>query len=147
MFGNHKKSNPQNSIDSLIGAGARIEGNLSFSGGMRIDGQIRGNIRTEHGQSGTLVISEQARVEGEINVGHVVINGTVLGPVFANESLELLPNARVTGDVEYHKIEMQQGAIVQGRLIHCPGAGEQRSVSVIPQIDPIRVLKQKSFEE
>lgn len=131
MFGSKNNSSPQNSIDSLIGAGARLEGNLTFSGGLRVDGEIRGNIRTEHGQPGTLVISEQARVEGEIAVGHVVINGTVVGPVFADESLELLPNARVTGDVEYHRIEMQQGAVVQGRLIHraTPGMVEPRPFS------------------
>jgi cytoskeletal protein CcmA (bactofilin family) len=65
-----------------------------------------------------LVISEKASVEGAISVGHVVINGAVIGPIFAAESLELLPLARVTGDVEYHQIEMQQGAVIQGRLVH-----------------------------
>lgn len=118
MFGGKKNSKPQNRIDSLIGVGTRIEGNVTFSGGLRVDGEIRGNISSEKGQAGTLVISEQASVEGEISVGHVVINGTVIGPVFAGESLELLPNARVTGDVEYHQLEMQQGAVVQGRLVH-----------------------------
>jgi len=118
MFGGKKSSKPQNRIDSLIGVGTRIEGNVSFSGGLRVDGEIRGNITSEKGLAGTLVISEQATVEGEISVGHVVINGTVIGPVFASESLELLPNARVTGDVEYHQLEMQQGAVVQGRLVH-----------------------------
>ena len=118
MFGVKKGSTPQNSIDSLIGAGTRIEGNMIFSGGLRIDGEVRGNIRSENGLEGTLVISEKASVEGEISVGHVVINGTVIGPVTAGESLELLPSARVTGDVEYHQIEMQQGAVIQGRLVH-----------------------------
>jgi cytoskeletal protein CcmA (bactofilin family) len=118
MFGVKKGSTPQNSIDSLIGVGTRIEGNMIFSGGLRIDGEVRGNIRSENGLEGTLVISEKASVEGEISVGHVVINGTVIGPVTAGESLELLPSARVTGDVEYHQIEMQQGAVIQGRLVH-----------------------------
>ncbi|MBN9421200.1 MAG: cell shape determination protein CcmA [Candidatus Accumulibacter sp. 66-26] len=118
MFGGKKSGKPQNKIDSLIGAGTRIEGNITFSGGLRVDGEVQGNIRCEEGPSGMLVISEQAKVEGEISVGHVVINGNVIGPVFAGESLELLPNARVTGDVEYHQLEMQQGAVVQGRLVH-----------------------------
>lgn len=118
MFGKKKGSSPQNSIDSLIGVGTRVEGNVFFSGGLRVDGDIRGNISSESGQEGTLVISEKASVEGAISVGHVVINGTVIGPVFAGESLELLPSARVTGDVEYHQIEMQQGAVIQGRLVH-----------------------------
>lgn len=118
MFGFKKGNAPQNSIDSLIGAGTRVEGNVFFSGGLRVDGEVRGNISCKNGQEGTLVISEKASVEGAISVGHVVINGTVIGPVFAGESLELLPAARVTGDVEYHQIEMQQGSVIQGRMVH-----------------------------
>ena len=118
MFGLKKGSVPQKSIDSLIGAGTRVEGNVIFAGGLRVDGEVRGNISSENGQEGTLVISEKASVEGTISVGHVVINGAVIGSVFAGESLELLPGARVTGDVEYHQIEMQQGAVIQGRLVH-----------------------------
>ncbi len=118
MFGGKKGKTPPNSIDSLIGAGTRIDGNVTFSGGLRVDGEVHGNISSESGEQGTVVISEKASVEGSISVGHVVINGTVIGPVFAGESLELLPAARVTGDVEYHQIEMQQGAVIQGRLVH-----------------------------
>ena len=118
MFGSKLGSAPKNCIDSLIGIGTRVDGNVIFSGGLRIDGEVRGNISCESGLEGTLVISEKASVEGSITVGHVVINGTVIGPVFAGESLELLPAARVTGDVEYYQIEMQQGAVIQGRLIH-----------------------------
>lgn len=118
MFGAKKGSTPQSSIDSLIGAGTRIEGNVVFKGGLRIDGEVRGNISCENPQQGTLVVSERASVEGAITVGHVVINGTVIGPISASESLELLSAARVTGDVEYHQIEMQQDAVIQGRLVH-----------------------------
>ena len=118
MFGLKKGSAPQNSIDSLIGVGTRVDGNVFFSGGLRVDGEVHGNISSKNAQEGTLVISEKAKVEGSISVGHVVINGTVIGPVFAGESLELLPAARVTGDVEYHQIEIQQGAVIQGRLVH-----------------------------
>lgn len=123
MFGKKKTGTPQNSIDSLIGAGTRVEGNVVFTGGLRVDGEVRGNISSENPLEGTLVISEKASVEGAISVGHVVINGTVIGPVFAGESLELLPSARVTGDVEYHQIEMQQGAVIQGRLVHQASSG------------------------
>ena len=118
MFGAKKVNAPQSSIDSLIGVGTRIEGDIVFTGGLRVDGEVRGNIRSSNELEGTLVISEKASVEGAISVGHVVINGSVIGPVCAGESLELLPSARVTGDVEYHRIEMQQGAVIQGRLVH-----------------------------
>ncbi|HEX8987448.1 MAG TPA: polymer-forming cytoskeletal protein [Rhodocyclaceae bacterium] len=114
----HKSGKPQNRIDSLIGAGTTISGDVTFVGGLRIDGEVKGNLRTAEGQTGTLVLSEHARVEGEIDVSHLVINGTVHGPVRATEFLELQPHARVTGDVEYNNIEMHLGAVVQGRLIH-----------------------------
>ena len=123
MFGSKKSSLPQNSLDSLIGVGTRVEGNIVFKGGLRVDGEVRGNISSESGRDGTLVVSEKASVEGAISVGHVVVNGVVIGPIVAAESLELLPSARVTGDVEYHQIEMQQGAVIQGRLVHQAGAG------------------------
>lgn len=118
MFGKSRGSKPQNKIDSLIGAGTRIEGNVTFSGGLRVDGEIKGNVCAEKGDVSTLVVSEQARIEGQIDVAHVMVNGTVIGPISASDSLELQPGARVTGDVEYHQLEMQQGAVVQGRLIH-----------------------------
>ena len=122
MFGSKNNGVAQNAIDTLIGVNTRIEGNITFCGGLRIDGEVFGNINCEEGQQGTLVISEKARVEGEVRVGHVVINGTLIGPVSASESLELLSAARVTGDVEYQKIEIQQGAVIEGRLVHMPSA-------------------------
>lgn len=115
MFG---KSNKPSPIDSLIGAGSIIEGDITFSGGLRVDGQVRGNIKATGSKPGTLVLSEIAKVEGEIDVAHVVINGTVAGPVRASEYAELLPKARVTGDVSYKSIEIHVGAIVMGRMIH-----------------------------
>jgi cytoskeletal protein CcmA (bactofilin family) len=116
MFGKSGKTN--NRIDSLIGAGTTIEGNVIFSGGLRIDGEVRGNVTSAGDRPGTLVVSENARIDGEVNVSHLAINGTINGPVRSDEFLELQPRARVTGDVEYNSIEMHLGAIVQGRLVH-----------------------------
>jgi hypothetical protein len=114
-----KASNkPQNRIDSLIGNGTRLDGNVSFAGGLRVDGEIKGNVTASGDQPSTLVISEHARIEGEITVSHLVVNGTVIGPIHSSGFLELQTRARVTGDVEYNTIEMQLGAVVQGRLIH-----------------------------
>jgi cytoskeletal protein CcmA (bactofilin family) len=112
------KKHQNSSIDSLIGNGSRIEGDIVFTGGLRIDGQVVGNVRGSGDKPCTLVLSEQAKVEGEIDVGHVVINGTVLGPVRSTEYIELMPKSKVTGDVTYKSIEMHVGAIVQGRLVH-----------------------------
>src|SRR5688572_31862164 len=72
-----KESKPQNRIDSLIGATTRIEGNVFFSGGLRVDGMIRGNVAALPDQPGTLVVSEHARVDGEVQAAHIVVNGTI----------------------------------------------------------------------
>ena len=83
MFGG-KASKPQNRIDSLIGDGTTVEGNVMFTGGLRIDGRVKGNVLARDDQPSTLVLSERARVEGEIRVSHAVINGTVVGPVYGS---------------------------------------------------------------
>jgi cytoskeletal protein CcmA (bactofilin family) len=124
MFSN-RHSKPQNRIDSLVGAGTRIEGNVSFTGGLRVDGEIRGNVIADLSKPSTLVLSEQARVDGEIKVTHLVVNGTIVGPVNASEYLELQSKAKVTGDVHYKTLEIQLGAIVEGRLIHLAEAEDK----------------------
>ena len=131
MFG--KKSNkPQNSIDCLIGAGTVIEGNIAFVGGLRVDGHVCGNVLSVDAEPGTLVLSERARIEGEIRVSHVVINGTVVGPVHAAEYVELQAKANVTGDVYYKTLEMQLGAMVQGRLVYQDDAKSEKIVQLKP---------------
>lgn len=111
-------SKPQNRIDTLIGAGTRIDGNVQFSGGLRVDGEINGNIIAAPDKSSTLVLSENARVNGEINVTHLVINGSVTGPVRASEYLELLGKASIKGDVQYGTMEIHLGATISGKLTH-----------------------------
>jgi cytoskeletal protein CcmA (bactofilin family) len=125
FFGNNKRSKPQNRIDSLIGVGTKIEGNVFFSGGLRVDGAVKGNVSETGDQPSTLVLSEQSRIEGVIRVSHVVINGAVVGPVQAQEYVELQSKSRVTGDVFYKTLEMHVGAIVEGKLVHQEGAAEQ----------------------
>lgn len=123
-----KASKPQNRIDSLIGAGTTIEGDLSFTGGMRIDGHVNGNVIAAPGKPSTLVLSEHARIDGEVNVTHLVVNGIIAGPVTASEYLELQSKAKVNGDVHYKTLEIQLGAIVEGRLIHNNNVAAQDKV-------------------
>ena len=108
----------QDRIDSLIGSATRIEGNLNFSGGLRVDGEINGNVTASLDKPSTLVLSEHGRVNGEISVTHLVVNGTVVGAVSAAEYLELQSKAKVVGDVRYKTLEIQLGAIVEGKLLH-----------------------------
>ncbi len=118
MFERRKTRPPQKRIDSLIGAGTVVQGSVMFAGGLRIDGGVDGKVATSNNAPGTLVISEHARVDGEVKVSHVVINGSVSGPVIATDYLELQAKARVNGDVRYRALEMHVGAIVQGKLVH-----------------------------
>ncbi len=128
MF-NKKHSKPQNRIDTLIGTGTTIDGNVNFTGGMRIDGQVNGNVIAVPGKPSTLVLSEQGSVNGEINATHLVVNGVVCGAVTASEYLELHAKARVTGDVHYTMLEIQVGAILEGRLIHINTADQEKVVA------------------
>lgn len=112
MF-NKKKQPP---IKSLIAQGTRITGNMSFTDGLRIDGAVIGNIRATEDEPSMLVISETATVTGEMHADHIIINGTVKGPIHASHMLELQPKARIEGDVSYAALEMHQGALVAGQL-------------------------------
>jgi len=114
MFGRSNK----NTIDSLIGVSTSIEGDVHFKGGLRIDGHVKGNVIADASQVNMLVISENAKVEGEVRVAHLVVNGQIVGPVFSSELLELQPKARITGDVYYKALEMHGGALVSGKLTH-----------------------------
>jgi cytoskeletal protein CcmA (bactofilin family) len=133
MFGG-KASKPQNRIDSLIGDSTIVEGNIIFSGGLRIDGKVKGSVVAADGQPSTLVLSERAQVEGEIRVSHAVINGTVVGPVFGAEYVELQAKSNVTGDVHYRTLEIQLGAVVQGRLVHQDQVQETKLITLKPSV-------------
>jgi len=114
MFERKKSPPQQKRIDSLIGAGTTVHGDIQFTGGLRIDGMVDGKVATVDNQPGTLLISEKARVDGEVRVSHVVVNGVVSGPLTANDYLELQAKARVNGDVQYRALVLHVGAIVQG---------------------------------
>ena len=122
MF-SRKKQPP---IKSLIAHGTRIEGNVLFEEGIRIDGDVIGDIRAATEQPSILVISETARVDGAVHADHVIVNGSVVGPVHAAELLELQPKARIEGDVSYKALEMHQGATIAGQLKPTAGTAEDK---------------------
>jgi cytoskeletal protein CcmA (bactofilin family) len=117
MFGKSKK---QPAIRSLIGEGTQVHGELRFDAGLRIDGEVLGDVVATD-PSSLLVISENARVQGKVMAGHVIINGQVHGPVVATMLLELQPKARIVGDVHYEALEMHQGATIDGQMKHVKG--------------------------
>lgn len=123
MFG--KKAQPP--IKSLIAHGTRVEGNLKFTEGLRVDGEVIGDVQALSEEASMLVISEAAVVQGEIQADHVIVNGIVRGAVYARELLELQPKARIEGDVSYRALEMHQGAVISGQLKPLEGAeGEEK---------------------
>lgn len=109
-----KKKQPP--IKSLIAVGSHIEGNLKFTDGLRVDGEVTGDIRSNTDHPSILVISESATVTGSIYADHVIINGRVNGPVHARHMLELQPKAQIVGDIHYKALEMHQGAVITGLL-------------------------------
>ncbi|MBL0728272.1 polymer-forming cytoskeletal protein [Piscinibacter sp. HJYY11] len=109
-----KKKQPP--IRTLIGEGTVIRGELQFSDGLRIDGEVQGDVVASALDTSILVISEKARVVGRVKAGHVIINGHVTGPVQADALLELQPKAVIVGDVKYEALEMHQGATIEGEL-------------------------------
>ncbi|MBL1277495.1 MAG: polymer-forming cytoskeletal protein [Ectothiorhodospiraceae bacterium] len=116
FFGkNKKRHNAQ--VDTLIGSSTELQGDVYFNHGLHIDGVVKGNVIAE-GETSMLTMSEQGRIEGEVRVHNIVLNGEVIGDVHASEHIELAPAARVTGNVYYNLIEMAMGAEVNGNLVH-----------------------------
>jgi cytoskeletal protein CcmA (bactofilin family) len=126
MF-NKKKQPP---IKSLIAEGSQIDGNISFSDGLRVDGAVSGHIRASGDDASILVISESAKVVGEVSADHIIINGSVKGPVNARLMLELQPKARIEGDVQYAALEMHQGALITGQLRPILGQEEKPTLKL-----------------
>ena len=114
-----KKANKiDNRIDTLVGVETRIEGDLHFNGGLRVDGAIRGSVSEQNGTPSTLILSEHGKIEGAVTAAKIVINGKVIGPVKSSHFIELQTKARITGDLYYKSLEMHTGAVIEGKLIY-----------------------------
>lgn len=98
-------------ITTLLGRGAAFEGKLTFEGTVRIDGRFRGEVFSDD----TLVIGEGALVEAEIDIGEVIIQGTVVGNIKAKRSIEIHAPGRVKGDVHTPSLQIDKGVIFEGR--------------------------------
>jgi cytoskeletal protein CcmA (bactofilin family) len=103
-------------VDTLIGKGTTIDGNLRFSGGLHIEGVVKGNLAAD-GEDATLILSEHGHIQGEVRVPSMVLNGMIEGDVYAVGKVELFEKARIAGDVYYNLLEMAVGAEVNGKLV------------------------------
>jgi cytoskeletal protein CcmA (bactofilin family) len=119
MLGQGKKGKTASAkVDTIIGQQTRIEGDIHFTGGLHIDGHIKGNIISGEGSTSVLTVSEHGSIEGNVQVPTVILNGTVTGDVRTEERIELAAKAQVSGNVYYNLIEMAMGAAVNGSLVH-----------------------------
>ncbi|MBW9264384.1 MAG: polymer-forming cytoskeletal protein [Candidatus Thiodiazotropha sp. (ex. Lucinisca nassula)] len=119
MFGKSKKKFRSPRITTVIGSGTEIKGDITFSNGLHVDGVIRGDVLSDpQDPSATLTLSELGTIDGNVRVGNVMLNGTVVGDVIASNRVELAPRARITGTLTYAMLEMAMGAEVNGKLIH-----------------------------
>lgn len=119
MFGRKKqKQRKTTRIDTLIGENTHIKGDVHFSGGLRIDGVISGNIHADDGEPALLTLSEKGRIDGDVRVPYQVINGVVKGSIYAAEHIELAAKARINGHVYYKLLEVAVGSQVNGALVH-----------------------------
>jgi cytoskeletal protein CcmA (bactofilin family) len=132
MWFSFKKQPP---IRSLIGEGTAVHGELRFSDGLRVDGEVHGDVVATGDKPSLLVISEKARVHGKVMAAHVIINGQVVGPVHSTELLEIQPKARIVGDVRYEALEMHQGATIDGELRHRSGDADKPTLKLAASND------------
>lgn len=113
-----KKKHHSGKIDTLVGQNSEVNGDVSFSGGLHVDGTINGNVVAAAGADSTLTLSENGKIKGEVRVPYIILNGEVQGDVYASEKIELAQQARIRGNVYYNLLEMAMGAEVNGSLVH-----------------------------
>ena len=139
MLGSNRKKKAAK-IDSLIGENTEITGDINFTGGLHVDGKVKGNIFAEGGSNSVLSLSDQGMIEGEIHVPYNVIDGTVIGNVYSSDHVELEARSRITGDVYYSLLEISGGAQVSGRLVYTPGGtGETQGMAEEEPMSPAPV--------
>ena len=148
---NKSKSSSYGKVDTLIGHQTEVVGNVRFVGGLHIEGVVKGNVSAEDdAHDAVAIISEHGRVEGELRVPNLVINGHVSGDVYATEHIDLAKNARVNGDVYYRTMEMASGGEINGKLVrldqeaqqyleHQHGQGGEPRAETAPASGPIGV--------
>jgi cytoskeletal protein CcmA (bactofilin family) len=145
MFGSNtpkSSSSTASSVDTLIGRQTEVLGDVHFSGGLHVDGKIKGKVIAKSEKAASLSVSETGCIEGDVRVPNIVLNGTVSGDVHASEKITLAAKARVTGNVFYKIIEMEGGALVNGSMVHEPtstaAAAQSSGSSGSPTVDELR---------
>ena len=101
------------SINTIIGKGSAISGNMKINGFIRIDGDIDGSLETD----GNDIVGENAGIRGDLTAKSVIIGGIIKGNIKANESVKILAEAAVIGDIISRKVQVDGSAIIHGHCI------------------------------
>ena len=126
-------------MDTLVGSQIEVSGDVKFTGGLHIEGTIKGNVIAENDGNSLVQLSENGTIEGEIRAPFVVLNGVVVGDVHGGEHVELASKARVAGNVYYNLIEMAVGAEVNGKLVHTQSSDDEPLA--IGHVEPLGELE------
>jgi len=100
-------------INAFLGAGTNYQGKLNFQGAVRIDGNFQGEVVSD----GTLVVGQEAVVEGQIRVGQLVLSGKLLGEVEAVNKVVLHKTANLQGNIRTPVLVVEEGAVLEGQLV------------------------------
>lgn len=111
-------------LSSLVADNMAITGDVQFTGGLRVDGRIEGDVVSENGSNGLLVLSDKGSIKGCVKAYDAVINGTITGDLEVEHFLELQPNARISGNITYRQMKLECGATVDGKLIRAADSPE-----------------------
>ncbi|MDD3518857.1 MAG: polymer-forming cytoskeletal protein [Chromatiales bacterium] len=124
-------------VETLIGRTTTIVGDVTFAGGLHVEGVIHGNVSaTETASDAILILNEGARVEGDVHVPHLVVNGEIKGDVTATERVELAAKGKITGNLHYNLLEMAVGAEVNGNLVHHKPGSPQLEYRAVVESEP-----------
>ena len=124
MFGrSHREQEPGARDIGLLGIDTKFEGSIRFTGTLRIDGTVVGNIQSEPGSGSVLIVNQQATVSGDIVSDSVLISGRVEGNVHAHERVEIFRSGQLKGDVYTADIMIEGGAEFQGYCHMANGVG------------------------
>ncbi|HVC29906.1 MAG TPA: polymer-forming cytoskeletal protein [Steroidobacteraceae bacterium] len=111
-------------IDTLIAKAVRVHGDVEFAGGLHLEGHVAGDVRADPQSPSSLSVSDTGSIEGSVEVGDLVLHGTVRGDIMARGRVVLAASARVEGSLYYGVIEMTLGAQITGKLVRMTD-GEQ----------------------
>jgi cytoskeletal protein CcmA (bactofilin family) len=122
---------PLESVISIIGPGMKVIGNCETDGTIRIEGAVEGSIRAGK----AVVVGKDGRVQGDITTQDAVISGSVVGTVNAESRLELQATARIEGEIRARRMQLEEGAILNGtvqmgeigKTAQSEGAGEAKA--------------------